>query len=69
MKNYQILQKGFGFLNRLINNEKKDEIIKLLDQNNESYKIINYEIRELLKNWIEDFEHSRNIFNREVFSS
>ena len=59
--------KRVWILNRLINNEKKDQIIKLLDKNNESYKIINYENKKLLDIGLENFEHSRNIFNREIF--
>ena len=59
--------KRIWILNRLIDNEKRDEIIRILNQNNETFKIINYDNKELLNIGLEDFEHSRNIFNKEIF--
>ena len=59
--------KRLWIINRLINNKKSKEIINLLDQYKENYKIINYEKKILKSIGFEDFQHSKNIFNREVF--
>ena len=58
--------KRIWVINRIINSEVRKSIVNLLDQYKEQYKIINYESKQINNIAFEDFQHSKNIFNREV---
>ena len=58
--------KRIWVINRIIDSEVKKSIVNLLDQYKEQYKIINYDRKQINNIAFEDFQHSKNIFNREV---